>query len=135
MKGKAFLDTNILVYCYSADDPIKQRTAVEVASNPNSIISSQVIQELCNTLYKKFKLDWEKIGNVVAEVEDNLSVFTNTLNTIRIACKIANSQKFSFYDSLIVAAALESGCEILYSEDLHHGQVIENQILITNPFL
>ncbi len=53
MNGKAFLDTNILVYCYSKDDPGKQQAAVEVASLPAVLISTQVVQELCNTLLKK----------------------------------------------------------------------------------
>ena len=135
MKGKVFLDTNILIYCYSEDDPAKRQVATRLVSNSHSIISTQVIQEFCNTLSKKFKLDWKVIGLVIDELENNFEVHTNSMQTIEKARQVASNQKFSFYDSLIVAAALESGCESLYSEDMQHGQVIENQLVIRNPFL
>jgi predicted nucleic acid-binding protein len=51
------------------------------------------------------------------------------------ACQIAEKYHFSFYDSLIIAASLECDCNILYSEDMHHGQIIENKLKIVNPFL
>jgi predicted nucleic acid-binding protein len=135
MKGKVFLDTNTLIYCYSEDDPVKQQQAVKLASNLQVIISTQVIQELCNTLFRKFKLDWETIGKVADEIEANFQVHTNSALTIKKARQIAAFYKFSFYESLIVAAALESGCESLFSEDLQHGQIIENQLVVRNPFL
>jgi predicted nucleic acid-binding protein len=134
MKGKAFLDTNVLVYCYSSDDPSKQKAAVEVASLPAALISTQVIQELCNILSKKFKLNWKEISKVVVEVEGNFEIHNNASSTIRKACHFAETLKFSFYDSLIVASAIEAECEILFSEDLQDGQVIENQLLVRNPF-
>ncbi|MCD4695048.1 MAG: hypothetical protein K8S16_02310 [Bacteroidales bacterium] len=54
--------------------------------------------------------------------------------TIRSACKIANKYQYSFYDSLIISAVLEADCTILYSEDLHHNQLIEKKFRIINPF-
>ncbi len=68
------------------------------------------------------------------EVEGNFEIHTNTKSTIRKACHITESMKFSFYDSLIIASAIEAGCEILFSEDLQDGQVIENQVVVKNPF-
>ena len=65
----------------------------------------------------------------------NNEVHTNSFTTIQRACKIAERYSFSFYDSLIVAAALESGCLILFSEDLQHGQVIEKVLTVKNPFI
>lgn len=134
MKGKVFLDTNILVYCYSKDEPTKQQAAIEVASLSEVLISTQVLQEMCNTMSRKFKLSWVEIETLLAELNGNFKVQTNTFHTIRSACRIASVFKFSFYDSLIVAAALEAGCEVLYSEDLQDGQIIENQLLVKNPF-
>ena len=96
MKGKVFLDTNILVYCYSVDDAAKQQLAVKIASTPDSIVSTQVLQELCNTLSKKFKVDWESIGEVLNELEKNLLVQTNTPSTIKIACRIAACSASNF---------------------------------------
>ena len=58
-----------------------------------------------------------------------------TLATVHVALEIRERYGFSWYDSLIVAAALESGCELLYSEDMQHGQVIEGRLRVINPFL
>jgi len=59
----------------------------------------------------------------------------NEVGTIVNACDIALKYHFSFYDSLIIAAALESGCSTLYTEDMHNGQVIEDRLKIVNPFV
>ena len=67
-------------------------------------------------------------------MEQNNELYTNTANTIHLACQIAQRYHFSFYDSLIIAAALEANCSILYSEDMHHEQVIEKRLTIRNPF-
>ena len=134
MNDKIFLDTNILVYCYSVTDQLKQRKAVEIASKPAVFVSTQVLQELCNTLSRKFKLDWGGINEVLKEVENNFAIYTNSLSTIISACLIAKRFQFSFYDSMIVAAALECDCTVLASVDMQHGQIIDNQLTIINPF-
>jgi predicted nucleic acid-binding protein len=72
---------------------------------------------------------------VLTDVNANNQLHTNTQLTIHKACNIAMRYKFSFYDTLIIAAALESNCTILYSEDMHHNQVIENALKIVNPFV
>lgn len=51
------------------------------------------------------------------------------------ACRIADKDKFSYYDSLIIVAALECNCKILYTEDLQHNQIIENSLTVINPLL
>jgi predicted nucleic acid-binding protein len=58
-----------------------------------------------------------------------------TINTHELGLDIAEQFGFSLYDSMIVSAALQSGCTILYSEDMQHGQIINSQLVITNPFL
>jgi predicted nucleic acid-binding protein len=58
-----------------------------------------------------------------------------TLPTVHVALDIRERYGFSWYDSLIVAAALESNCDLLYSEDMQHGQIIEGRLSIVNPFL
>jgi len=135
MKGKVFLDTNILIYCYSSTEPDKRSKAQSVASLPDVFISTQVIKEFINTLRKKFRLDWPTIQSAVFEVEKNFEVYPNTANSIHHACKLAERYNYSFYDSLIIAAALEIGCFTLFTEDLQDGQVIENVLTIKNPFL
>jgi predicted nucleic acid-binding protein len=63
-----------------------------------------------------------------------VTVHDNTIDTVRKANVLKNKYGYSFYDSLILAAALECGCNTLYSEDMHDGQVIESSLKIINPF-
>jgi len=134
MSDSIFLDTNILVYAYSDTELQKQTIARKLVSENISFISTQVLQELSNTLSRKFKKSWAEITGAIKEVSLSNLVHTNSEATIQQAIKIAEQYKFSFYDSLIIAAALECKCSKLYSEDMSHGQLIEKQITIINPF-
>ncbi len=109
MSDSIFLDTNILVYAYSDTELQKQTIARKLVSENISFISTQVLQS-------------------------NL-VHANNEATIQQAIKIAELYKFSFYDSLIIAAALECKCSKLYSEDKSHGQLIEKQITIISALV
>ncbi len=90
MNDNCFIDTNILVYCYTEDEPVKYQKALDIANNPDTFISTQVLTELSNTLKKKFKLDWKTIENVVSEVSSDFNVYVNKPATIERACKIAD---------------------------------------------
>jgi predicted nucleic acid-binding protein len=72
--------------------------------------------------------------NLVSEVNSGFNVYLNKPATIEKACQIADKYQFSFYDSLIIAAALSCNCKKLFSEDMQDGQVIENTLTIINPF-
>jgi predicted nucleic acid-binding protein len=135
MSDRIFLDTNILVYSYSNSEPLKQEIARKLISQNNSFISTQVLQELTNTVTKKFKFSYVDATNAVNENIQNNNLHINSANTIIQACKIASRYGFSFYDSLIISAAIESNCSILYSEDMKHTQVIFDFITIVNPFI
>ena len=134
MSDSIFLDTNILVYAYSDTELQKQTIARKLVSENISFISTQVLQELSSTLSRKFKKSWPEITDAVKEVSLSNLVHANSEATIQQPIKIADQYKFSFYDSLIIAAALECKCSKLYSEDMSHGQLIEKQITIINPF-
>ena len=134
-KDSFFVDSNILIYAHTDLDATKQQIAQKIIIDFNPHISTQVLQETANILHKKFKHSWADIMKVLTDVNDNNQLHTNTQLTIHKACNIAMQNKFSFYDSLIIAAALESNCTILYSEDMHHNQVIDNILKIVNPFV
>ena len=134
MSDNIFLDTNILVFCYSYTEPAKQRAARELISDSNSFISTQVLQELANTLTRKFKFSFSDVEKVIEESRQNNIVHINTESTLLQACKIAERYGFSFYDSVIISAALESDCTLLYTEDMNAGQLIEKKLKILNPF-
>jgi predicted nucleic acid-binding protein len=76
---------------------------------------------MSNVLNKKFNANYDTIKS-------------NTQSTIFLACDIAKRYGYSYYDSLIIASTLECNCSVLYSEDMQHGQIIENSLKIINPF-
>jgi len=134
MSAKAFLDTNILVYAHTDVDIIKQSLAQNLIRESRSFISTQVLQELASTLFRKFHQPWKNIEMVLMNAADNSVLDTNTNTTIKSACQVAQDYKISFYDSLILSSALECECSILYTEDLTDGQIIKN-LKIINPFV
>ena len=137
MSDKVFLDTNILIYSYSEDEIEKQTIANELLEeySENIIISNQVVNELVNVLFKKFKLSSDDIENVVLELDTFIPIVNFELATQIKALRLKEKYKFQYYDALIIATALENNCDILFSEDMQHQQVIENVLTIINPFI
>ena len=135
MSDKTFFDTNVLVYCYTETEPNKKAVAVGLAQDPDAWVSTQVLQELSNTLRKKFGKDWTEIALTVEEVCQNFEVYTNQPDTLRDAIRIADRYGYSLYDSLILSSSIAVGCKIVYSEDMQNGQVIDGILTIVNPFL
>jgi predicted nucleic acid-binding protein len=84
---------------------------------------------------KKLRLDAGTLLKVVRMTQAKTRVVTFDIHTIEQAIALQSRYKLQYYDSLILATALESGCSILYSEDMHHGLMIENQLQICNPFM
>lgn len=133
---KIFIDTNILIYSYSDLYSDKQYKARELINSYDDVyISTQVMNEFISAFLKKLKAEWTDIMKSVDEITENYIVYTNTPTTVKEACKIAQKYQFSFYDSLILSAALECSCNILYSEDMHHEQLVDNRLRIVNPYI
>ena len=139
MKDKYFIDTNIFVYSFDKKSRKKKKISydiIQVALEDNSgCISSQVIQEFLNVSSKKFDpplliQDSIKYLNSVlvplCEIYTSADLYIKTL-------EIYEKWKYSFYDSMIITAALRTDCSTLYSEDLQHGQKIQS-LTILNPF-
>jgi len=135
MNDNCFVDTNVLVYCYTGDEPVKRKKALAVSDRPDVFISTQVLTEFSNILRKKFDYAWNNIELTLNEVSIDFNVFVNNPSTIEKACRIADKYKYSFYDSLIISAALSCNCATLFSEDMQHGQIIDEKLKIVNPFL
>lgn len=136
MHDKAFLDTNILIYAYSEDEPKKQSIALQLLDSfeDNVIISKQVINELSNILLKKFKLGSDQVENVLLEIDNVLPIVDFDLTTQIKALKLKDRYQFQYYDALIVATALENNCTVVYSEDMQHNMLIDGNLKIINPF-
>ena len=133
----SFLDTNIVIYAFSEQDARKREVSRRlISSNERWYISWQVIQEFCNVAlhHPKHQIPHDLVATLLEEllaprcrVQPSTAIWTHAL-------EIQHQTQYRFYDSLIVAAAIESGATILYSEDLQHGRQI-GPLQIINPFL
>lgn len=128
----SFFDTSVLLYLLSSDSEKADR--VETLLAESGTISVQVLNEFTAVASRKLKMSLVEIREVLDTVRDICRTEPLTVEEYDLACEIRERYKFSFYDSVIVASALNAGCKILYSEDLQHGQVIEKQLGIINPF-
>ena len=133
MKDKIFLDTNIIIYAFSNDTNKKQISKQFLKKSP--IISIQVINETLSVGYKKLKLSHNEIMEIFIFLNKSCTIVNIETQTIELAINLKENYKFSYWDSLIIASALENDCKHLYSEDLQHDQIIQNRIKIVNPFL
>ena len=136
MQDKIFLDTNIIIYAFSEDEIERQSVALNLLDREgdNVFISKQVINEFINILLKKFKLSSKEVENSILELDTVVNIVDFDLSTQIKALHIKDKYNLQFYDSLIVATALENRCTTLYSEDMHHNLLIENRLKILNPF-
>jgi predicted nucleic acid-binding protein len=134
MSGKVFLDTNLWVYLNCADP--KAATVRKLVENHSSVIivSAQVLGELYNVLTRKGLADKDAAREIVNDLQQSFHVAPISSATVTLAMAINKRNAFTYWDSLIVAAALENGCKTLFSEDLHHGQLIDKKLTIKNPF-
>lgn len=139
MSGKYFLDTNILIYTFDSHSPEKQRTAKELVRNALSgagCISWQVVQEFSNAALKKFEKPMSRDGlrEYYQEVLFPLCTVWADAGIYLEAVTAGLETGYSWYDSLIVAAAVRAEAKVLYSEDLQHSRTYR-KLRIVNPFL
>ena len=127
-----FLDTNIV--CYAVASSPKQPVAADlVARGP--IISIQTLNEFTLVARRKWGCDWSMIGELV----ENLLASASDLRALNLPThdkgrELAERYQLNIYDAMIVSAALLAGCETLYSEDMQDGMIIEDRMIIRNPF-
>ena len=131
--GDTFFDTSVLFYLLSND--VRKADRVEALLAHRGIISVQVVNEFTVVALRKVGLPLLEIREILDTVRAVCTVEPLTATTHDRGMEICERYKFSFYDSVIAAAALIVGAKVLYSEDLQHGQVIDRQLRIVNPFL
>ncbi|HMV76651.1 MAG TPA: PIN domain-containing protein [Leptospiraceae bacterium] len=136
MKEKIFVDTNILIYAHDKKSPQKREIASRLLESlwdmeEKPYISVQVLQEFFVNI-SRF-LTYDEVSELM-EIYKNWNVIDNSLSVFEKAVLIYRKHKLSFWDSLIVSAAVMSGSKILFTEDLSHGQKIES-VKIINPFM
>ena len=139
MKDKFFIDTNIFVYSFDSTDPGKQETAhglIKTAlKHETGCISFQVMQEFLNVASKKFDppLKLHDLPHYLTNFLVPLCQVYASAALYLKALEISERWQYSFYDSLIIGAALRAEASILFTEDLQHGQKIQS-LSIVNPF-
>lgn len=132
MTARVFADTNIPLYALDVDIEKRKKSLALLRGNP--VISVQVVNEFIGAATGKMKLPRPVIHRLAGILLRRCEVVPMDAAMIGEAIALGERFRFSHWDSLIVAAALRANCDTLYTEDLQHGQVIDNRLTIINPF-
>ena len=137
MSAEDFLDTNVFVYMLDGSDDFKRRRAEELVqrslSRGTGCISYQVVQETLNVAIRKLGFAEDDSRTLLADVLAPLWTVHPSADLYARGLEVRARYGFGFYDSIIVAGAIESGCTRLYTEDLQHGQRIQ-ALTVQDPF-
>jgi predicted nucleic acid-binding protein len=137
MKDNVFVDTNIWVYAHIDTDRKKHTFARNLLNKKLQekfvIISTQILSEFYSAMTKN-KISHDEVSKNILEIVQNVYVTPIKLADIEHALAVKEKYGYSWWDSLLLASSLEEDCEILYSEDMQDGQVIEGVLTIRNPF-
>lgn len=133
MTDNPTFDTNVLIYAFGKVDDSRKQIAKEIIAKCN-IISLQVVNETVCVLLKKFKFQPDELEKVIEFIRRKFIITDLNIHTLDQTLKIAAQYGFSFWDSMMIASAINNHCSVLYSEDLHHSQIIEGKLHIINPF-
>lgn len=136
-----FIDTNVFVYAFLASEPLKRARALELIEQALATragcVSYQVLQEFANVACRKFAQP-ASAADIKAFIDAALTPLLrveSSTELIEAALDLHTETGYSFYDCLMVAAALQASVDVLYSEDMQHGHLVRNALRIVNPFL
>lgn len=128
---KQFFDTNIIVYLTEEEE---KASKCEALVESGGVISVQVLNETVNVLRTKNRITYDEISEFLAVIKLVCHVVPITLETHEKAMSLVEKYRLSWFDSLIVASALEAHCDECWSEDMHDGLVVESSLTIKHPF-
>jgi predicted nucleic acid-binding protein len=129
----SFFDSNVLLYLASSDPAKADRAEQLIAAG--GTISVQVLNEITSVARRKMQMSWKDTNSFLATVRGLLPVVVPvTVETHEAGIALAERYGFNTYDAMIAASAILSGCDTLWSEDLHHNMVVDSQLRIVNPF-
>lgn len=133
MPPKPFFDTNVLVYAFLSTDP-RHGTARTLAAG-GGVFSVQVANEFVDVARRKMRWEWQDVVAMLAAFRAWFGTpVPLTHETHVLALEVARRRGLRIYDALVLSAAKQAGCRILYTEDLQDGQTIEG-VLVRNPFV
>jgi predicted nucleic acid-binding protein len=129
---KIFFDTNTLLYLLSSDN--KKADWVSENLQQHNVISVQVLNEFTSASLRKTKLSNGELDEFLDLFTSIFQVRSLDIDTFKTGLMVSRRYGYQHYDSMIIAAALQAGCERLYSEDMQHRQIIDKRLQIVNPF-
>lgn len=136
MATRSFIDTNVLVYAEASDAPLKQRAALALLKRLYEenlgVLSTQVLQEYCNVALKKLKLPAQYVRSQL-DFYEQFEIVQVTPAIIRAGLDIHQTRSVSFFDAIVLASAHAAGCNVIWTEALNAGEVV-NGVCISNPF-
>jgi predicted nucleic acid-binding protein len=136
MPARSFFDTNVLVYADDKAAPAKQRRALDLVAEHRrartGVVSLQVLQEYFVTVTRKLHVD-VRIARRKVELLAEFDVAAPEVADILAAIDLHRLHTLSFWDALVIRSAKQSGCTVLFSEDMQHTRAIDG-LQIVNPF-
>ena len=126
-----FFDSNIILYLL--DDSAKADKAAALIARGGTI-STQVLNEVLVNCIRKAGMSWQEADDFLGGIRAACRVADLSAQVHDVGRALGERYGFSVYDAMIVAAALEAGCSVLLTEDLQHGQSIDQQLLVRDPF-
>jgi len=136
MKGKhVFVDSNIWIYLYSTDPKADLARKIIDKHFSTIILSTQVIGEIFHSLSRKGIRSKDEARTIINDLVETFTVVDVTTSIASCAMDISIRYGFTYWDSLIIATALEHNCSNLFSEDLQNKQLLEKSLTIVNPLL
>ena len=127
-----FFDSSVLLYLLSGDTAKADR--VETLLSTRGVVSVQVLNEFAAVALRKLKMPLNEVREILDTIRAVCAVEPMTVETHDRGLAVLERYRFSLYDSMLVAAALIAGAKMICSEDLKHGQFIDNQLRVTYPF-
>ena len=131
---RAFIDTNIFIYYQHSDNPKKHKISEDTINFFDCVVSTQVLSEICNILTRKYPTPVTDIVKFISDIVQSSDLVVNDDVIIKKALEYHSRYSFSYYDALIVSAAVVSNCKYLISEDMQDGLIIDNKLQILNIY-
>ncbi len=131
-----FVDTNVWLYAFiDGNDQDKSALARALMKQSDIVLSTQVVTEVCVNLLKKASFPEDRLARLIDSFYEKYFVADLRRSRFLSASDLRTRYSLSYWDSMIVASALETGARVLYSEDMQHGLVLNGELRVANPFV
>ena len=131
---RAFIDTNVFIYYQSSNDLFKHEVSEDAINYFDCVVSTQVLNEICNVLTRKYPTPLTEIVKYILDIVSSSELVLINQTIIFKALEFQSKYSISYYDALMVVAALDSDCKYLISEDMQDGLIIDKKLQIVNIY-